>query len=93
MGKTLPTVRNQIEALRDELMPFRRGMKPQNQEYYDSVWENIRYLAMPTKVSGRIDTKWVMLFAAAVAQQRQLDQLEERLDEQVEALEDISDVN
>lgn len=85
MGRSQPTIRNKIELLRDELQPFRRAMKPQNQQYYDRVFENINYLAMPVKITGRIDVKWLFLFAAVVAQQKQLDELQEEIEELDEA--------
>lgn len=81
MGKTLPTFRNHIENCRTDLAPFKRAMKPQNKELFDQVFNNIRYLSMPAKATGRMDTDWLILFNLCVGQQREIRELRERLNE------------
>lgn len=86
MGKTLPTIRDEIERLREDMQPFRRAMKPQYEHHYDHLFENITYHAMPAKMANRLDVKWLLLFTACIGQQRQIDELREEFEERLDEL-------
>ena len=79
--KATPTVRDMIEKYRKDMQPFRRAMKPQYGQHYDHLFDNIRYHAMPANYGGTLDIKWTLMFTACIGQQRQIDQLKERVEE------------
>lgn len=83
MGRSQPTVRNLIEKRRDELDSYRRALRMRHQDSFDRLWEHAALDAPSIKMgdASGFSTNELILFAICRGQQREIDQLKQRLDE------------
>jgi len=79
MGRSKPTVRSYIEQLRERMEPYRRPLRMQDHDSYDRLWEHAAYDAPSIKMADNGDVDWLILFAIARGQQREIEDLKERL--------------
>lgn len=74
------THRDQVRRLEEEWQPFRRGLRREFQELYDRLWRRQSQHSMAAGNMAPPDperTVWMSMF---LAQQRELEELRERLD-------------
>ncbi|SFR41969.1 hypothetical protein SAMN04487947_1207 [Halogeometricum rufum] len=81
MGKTNPTVRDKIQAYEDSLTNFRRAMPVETQQYFDAVFDRIHGYGAPLGAANPIQPKTEMLLAAVIDQEREIQRLQERVEE------------
>jgi hypothetical protein len=85
MGRTNPTFRDTLRHMEDQWQPYRRGLRRRDQPAFDDLWGMARGYADAGGYLNHANPTVVMLFSVCLAQQRRLNDLEDRLDEVVES--------
>lgn len=83
MGRTNPTYRDALRRLEERWQPYRRALRRQHQEHFDALLAHARDHADAGHMQNPIDPELGILVSICLAQQRELAELQER----VEALE------
>lgn len=86
MGKTNPTYRDTVRYLREDAFEnYRRGLRIQHQERFDHLWDEtaLHSMAGSAYTGDAIDAVWMSMF---IVQQRELDELRDRVDELEESV-------
>ena len=83
MGRSKPTFRNYLDAFEGDWQPYRRALRRRDQPGFDRLFEKARGHADAAGQLDPADPRPVVLFSMLLAQERELCELEER----VEALE------
>lgn len=81
MGKTNPTFRDTVRRMREDYwVQYRRALRIQHQERFDHLWDESELHSMAGSAYTRdaIDAVWMSMF---LVQQRELDELRDRVDE------------
>ncbi|RBI58575.1 hypothetical protein DMJ13_25935 [halophilic archaeon] len=84
MGRTNPTYRELVRAMEDRWADYRRALRHEDQAAFDRLFEHTRGYADAGGMQNHQPVEIAILMSIMLAHQRQLDDLEERLD----ALED-----
>jgi len=80
MGKTNPTYRDTVRNLRkNEFEQYRRALRYEHQERFDFLWDQAELHSMAGG-AYRGDPMEAILLSMMIAQQRELDDLRDRLD-------------
>ncbi len=80
MGRTNPTFRDEIDALRDGWESYRRCLRREDQERFDALFDGARRHADACGHLNPHDPMPAVLLSMLVEQQRRIDELERRLD-------------
>lgn len=80
MGRTTPTYRDRVQALRQRWRAFRRGLRRRDQAPFDRLFEHARQYADAGGHLNPTTVEPVVLLSMALGQQREIAQLRERLD-------------
>jgi hypothetical protein len=81
MGRSRPTTREQFDRIESDWQPFRRALRRRHRPAFDDVCEHARRHADAAGQQNPRDPWRGFLFAVLVAQQRELRELRERLDD------------
>lgn len=82
MGRTNPTTRDRLDRLEDEWQPFRRSLRYRHQDDFDRLFERGRRHADAAAQQNPRDAWRAFVMSVLLAQERDLQRLRERLDEQ-----------
>ncbi|MFP4632568.1 MAG: hypothetical protein ACLFMT_03920 [Halobacteriales archaeon] len=80
MGRTNPTFRDELDALRDGWRDYRRCLRLEDQERYDSLFEGARRRADACGSLNPVDPMPAVLLSMLLEQQSRIDEVERRLD-------------
>lgn len=81
MGRTNPTFRDVLRAVRDQWSGYRRALRRGDQARFDTLFEYARAHADASSYLNREPAIESVLFSIALEQEARLDELEERLAE------------
>ncbi len=81
MGRTLPTAAMTLQAEEERWKLFRRALRKEDQEAFDSLWRAARRQAAAEAMSGRAVPLDAMLMAMLTGLERRVLDLERRLRE------------
>ncbi|WP_459193860.1 hypothetical protein [Halosimplex sp. J119] len=81
MGRTNPTYRDFLGRLEDDWRPFRRGLRRRYQDDFDRLFERARNHADAAGYANGADPEFAFLLSVLLAQEHELRQLRERVDE------------
>ena len=89
MGRTNPTFRDVLRALEDRWQPFRRTLRYEDQERFDQLLTHARNHADAAGNLNHQSPVIPVLVAIAVAQERRLDELEDRVEDSPSTVDDL----
>lgn len=89
MGRTNATYRNHLENLMSRFQRFREGLRYENQEHFDSVWEKAFEHAAAAAHMNSSSPGLPALISIMVGQQREISELSEQIDELQERMKDL----
>jgi hypothetical protein len=81
MGRTNPTFRDVLRAVEDRWQPFRRALRHEDQEHFDRL---LKHANAHADAAGNLNHQSPIvpvLVSIALAQERRIDELEQRLAE------------
>lgn len=81
MGRTNPTFRDELDGVRDRWKPYRRCLRREDQQRFDELFEGARRHADACGHLNPHDPMPVVLFSMLLEQQRRIDELERRLED------------
>jgi hypothetical protein len=81
MGRTSPTVRDQLDRLEREWQPFRRSLRRRHQPAFDALFEHAREHADAASQQNAREPWRAFVMTVLLAQERELRALRERVDE------------
>lgn len=81
MGRTNPTFRNLLAGIEDRWHPYRRALRRQDQVYFDELFEHAHTHADAAGYFNADTPMHPILFSMLLEHQKQLQELETRLDE------------
>lgn len=81
MGRTNPTYRDLLRAIEDQWGDYRRALRRREQPYFDRLFDHARRRADAAGAQNHDDPMVSILPSIAIAQQRRITLLEERLEE------------
>lgn len=84
-------MRDQLDRLEREWQPFRRSLRRRHQPSFDALFERARGHADAATQQNPRDPWRALVFAALLAQERELANLRERVDELEDSVEDDGD--
>lgn len=91
MGRTNPTFRDVLRSVEDRWQPFRRALRYEDQQRFDRLLGHARTHADAAGNLNHHSPIVPVLLATALAQERQIDDLDERLDELEGEIGDLAD--
>ena len=80
MGRTNPTYRDELRKMEDQWQRFRRGLRHQDQEHFDQLFEHGRAYADAACYQNATYDVIAFLISVCLAQQRQLADFDQRLE-------------
>jgi hypothetical protein len=81
MGRTLPTIVMTLQSEEAAWKLFRRALRKEDQEAFDALWRAARRHAAPASMASRPLPMEAVFMSMLVALQRQVLDLERRLEE------------
>lgn len=81
MGRTNSTYRNHLDELKSRFSRFRKGLRGDSQGSFDRLWEHAHRHASAASYMNTSQPGLAAMFSMMLGMQRQLDELEERIDE------------
>lgn len=81
MGRSKPTVRNYLDDLEADWQPFRRTLRRRDQAHFDRLFEHARGHADAITQLDPADPRLAAVFSMLLAQQRELEALRARVEE------------
>lgn len=81
MGRTNATYRNHLDSIVDRFLPFRKALRSENQSYLDELWEHAHRYAHAADYMNSKNPGIPAMISIMLGVQRQLDELEERVEE------------
>lgn len=79
MGKTNATYRQHLDRFFRDWARFRRSLRRENQEHWDSLMDRARNHAHAGHNQNPVDPKMGIVFSILVAQERRITELENEL--------------
>ena len=89
MGRTNATYRNHLDNLVSRFQSFRKGLRHENQEHFDSVWEKAFEHAAAAAHMNASSPGLPALISIMVGQQKEISQLSEQVEELKEKVNEI----
>jgi len=80
MGRTNSTYRNHLDSFIDRFNPFRKGLREQNKEYLDSLWEKAHRHASAGAYMNPSNPGLPAMISVMLGLQKDISKVEERLD-------------
>ncbi|MFB6116679.1 MAG: hypothetical protein ABEK10_04175 [Candidatus Nanosalina sp.] len=87
MGRTNATYRNHLDSFIERFKPFRKGLRKENKEYVDMLWEKAHSYASAGAYMNPSNPGLPAMISIMLGLQKDIDQLENRLDKLEEKLE------
>lgn len=81
MGKTQPTYRDRLRRLESDWEPFERALRSQYQDDWSQLWNHARKYADAAGIQNEVTTIEPFLVTVCLGQQKQIRELEERVEE------------
>jgi hypothetical protein len=81
MGRTNPTYRDTVRAIRDRWQPFQRALRQRDQLAFERLFEHARSHADAGGYLNCDEPMFPILVSIALEQERRIHQLETRVDE------------
>lgn len=81
MGRTNPTYRDRLRATQESWGDFRRGLRRQDHEAYDALWEHASNYADAAGYHNPGRPLDAVLMSIALAQERRIEELEETVED------------
>lgn len=81
MGRTNATYRNHLDELMSKFERFRQGLRSDAQDAFDSLWEHAHRHASAASYMNTSKPGLAAMLSMMVGMQRQLNEMEERLEE------------
>ncbi len=81
MGRTNPTFRDELDALRGDWEDYRRCLRRSDQERFDSLFDSARGHADACSHLNPHDPMPAVLFSMLLEQQRRIEEIERRLED------------
>ncbi len=79
MGRTIPSYRMLLEGIVEELSAFRRALRGEDRNAFDSLMNKAREHASSCTVAPLLDPMEAMLLSILVEQQKEINSLREAL--------------
>lgn len=81
MGRTNSTYRNHLDMFIERFNPFRKGLRRENKQYLDMLWEKAHSFASAGAYMNPSNPGLPAMISIMMGLQKDLDQLEKRLNE------------
>jgi hypothetical protein len=81
VGRSKPTVRNYLDDLEADWQPYRRTLRRRDQAHFDRLFEHTRGHADAITQLDPADPRLAAVFSMLLAQQRELEALRARVEE------------
>jgi uncharacterized membrane protein YccC len=81
VGRSKPTVRNYLDDLEADWQPYRRTLRRRDQAHFDRLFEHARGHADAITQLDPADPRLAAVFSMLLAQQRELEALRARVEE------------
>jgi len=82
VGRTNPTYRDTLRNLEDGWGDYRRALRYRDKEHFDRLWEHAAGYADAAGYHNSVRSMDLVLMSIALAQERRIAELEERLEEE-----------
>lgn len=80
MGRTNATYRNHLDRFIERFKPFRKGLRKENKQYVDMLWEKAHSYASAGAYMNPSNPGLPAMISIMLGLQKDIDQLENRLD-------------
>ena len=87
MGRTNATYRNHLDRFIERFEPFRKGLRKENKQYVDMLWEKAHSYASAGAYMNPSNPGLPAMISIMLGLQKDIDQLENRLDSLEQELE------
>jgi len=91
MGRTVPSFRMLLEGIIEELSAFRRALRGEDRNAFDSLINKAREHASPCTVAPLLDPMEAMFLSMVLEQQKEINSLREALSNEGRTV--ISDIS
>jgi hypothetical protein len=81
MGRTVLPFSQELERQRQEMMKFRRGLRIEDQEAFDALYEQARYHAQAAVMFGDPDPILAFMLSVMIEHWKMMNTLEQRIRE------------
>jgi hypothetical protein len=91
MGRTNSTYRNHLDKFIDRFKPFRRGLRKENKEYLDSLWEKAHSYAQAGAYLNSSNPGLPALISMLVGVQKETQTNQEEIQKLKERIEELEE--
>jgi hypothetical protein len=91
MGRTNSTYRNHLDNFIDRFKPFRRGLRKENKEYLDSLWEKAHSYAQAGAYLNSSNPGLPALISMLVGVQKETQTNQEEIQKLKERIEELEE--
>ncbi|MFB6115015.1 MAG: hypothetical protein ABEK04_01890 [Candidatus Nanohalobium sp.] len=89
MGRTNATYRNHLDNFIESFQPFRRGLRKENKQYLDDLWEKAHGFAAAAAYMNSSSPGIPAIVSVMVGLQKDISELSERVERLEERVEEI----
>ena len=87
MGRTNATYRNHLDSFIERFKPFRKGLRRENKQYLDRLWEKAHSFASAGAYMNPSNPGLPAMISMMVGLQKEIDEVENRIESLEEELE------
>ncbi|MBY6293933.1 hypothetical protein GLU60_00925 [Nanohaloarchaea archaeon H01] len=91
MGRTNATYRNHLDKLMEKFKPFRKGLRKENKQYLDMLWEKSHEYASAAAYMNPTNPSLPAMISMMLGIQKQLEQNKQKIQEIEQKIEKIED--
>jgi hypothetical protein len=91
LGRTNPTFRDLLRAIEERWQPYRRGLRRQDQQRFDQLFEDARAHADAAGYLNPDEPLFPIVVAMLLEQQRRIETLQERTERLQKRTEELAD--
>lgn len=81
MGRTNSTYRNHLDSFIDRFKPFRKGLREENKQYLDGLWEKAHRYASAGAYMNPANPGLPAMISIMMGLQKDIEDLEKRIEE------------
>lgn len=81
MGRTNATYRNKLDEFMERFGPFRRALRKENKDHFDSLWEKAHGFASAGAYLNSTEPGTTAIFSMMLGLQKDIERLEKRIEE------------
>lgn len=81
MGRTNSTYRNRLEKLRERFKPFKKALRAEDKEPFESLWEKAFYQASASSYMNPRNPAETALISIQLEQEKEIQELKQRVKE------------